>query len=154
MSSNCSSRMQSEMLFTNARQEKTTLILPGCSGDSSPFNLEDGGSSLWTTWKKCQSCLTQGGRMLEGTSELSAAAAVLVLWLASLVQQCELLTPSDQGWPASSSLVCVFWFVLLKCCLEKLSCPWLPLQFVLATTKPCIHYEVLFILCCFPCLQQ
>lgn len=35
--------------------------------------------------------------MLEGTSELSAAAAVLVLWLASLVQQCELPTPSDQG---------------------------------------------------------
>lgn len=162
MNSNCSSRMQSEMLFINPnspRQDKrvkTTLILAGCSALVTALHLtcRMGGSSLWITWKKCQSCLTQGGGMLEGTSELSAAAVVLALWLASLVQQCELPTPSDQGWPTSSSLVCVFWFVLLKCCLERLNCPWLPLQFVLATTKPCIYYEVLFIFSCFPCLHQ
>lgn len=85
------------------KRVKNTVTLADCSALLTALHLIWGGcvcSSLWNTWKKCRSCLTQGRRMPEASQPppgLLAAAAMFLLRLAALVWQCELPTPNDQG---------------------------------------------------------
>lgn len=116
--SNCSSRLQSEMLrcasvylsrSTKPSQEGEKCSHPcrlQCTGDSFPFNLEGSGmcvggqfsveymeemlALLNTSWENAGSCFW-------AFTTLSAAAFVLILWLAALVQQRELPTLNDRG---------------------------------------------------------
>lgn len=52
--------------------------------------MEETSELLNTRWEN-------DGRYLSASTGLSAAAAVLILWLAALLQQHELPTPNDQG---------------------------------------------------------